>query len=109
MVITFLRHGCADSGIHLIVDRFANRDLFMRYQFGMSVGHTYMHRNFPPPKIPVIPADFDYREMGKTPEEVTAEDTIDAVKALDGISDDIAHFEDMTDQEMQFYNDMYGS
>ena len=40
---------------------FADRDLFMRYHYGMSVGHTYMHKDaFPPPTIPQIPADFNH-------------------------------------------------
>ncbi|KAJ3546960.1 hypothetical protein NMY22_g1843 [Coprinellus aureogranulatus] len=44
------------------VNRFVDRDTFMRYQLGMSVGHTYMHTMpaFPPPHIPSIPADFDH-------------------------------------------------
>jgi hypothetical protein len=41
--------------------RFADRDMFMRYQLGMSVGHTYMHTSsFPSPSVPVIPLDFDH-------------------------------------------------
>ena len=42
--------------------RFADRDLFMRYQHGMSVGHTYMHsKDSPAPTpIPSIPSDFDH-------------------------------------------------
>ncbi|TEB21302.1 hypothetical protein FA13DRAFT_1643041, partial [Coprinellus micaceus] len=45
------------------INRFADRDLFMRYQYRMSVGHVYMHTNiqFPPlVPIPSIPPDFDY-------------------------------------------------
>jgi hypothetical protein len=35
--------------------------MFMRYQFGMSVGHTYMHTSsFPAATIPAIPPDFDH-------------------------------------------------
>ena len=42
--------------------RFADRDLFMRYQYGMAVGHTYMHTGvFPDPApVPVLPNDFDH-------------------------------------------------
>lgn len=41
--------------------RFADRDMFMRYQYGMSVGHTYMHTAaFPPPRIPSLPPDFKH-------------------------------------------------
>lgn len=42
--------------------RFADRDLFMRYQHGMSVGHNYMHsKHSPAPAlIPLIPSDFDH-------------------------------------------------
>jgi hypothetical protein len=33
----------------------------MRYQFGMSVGHTYMHAaSFPVSTVPAIPPDFDH-------------------------------------------------
>lgn len=33
----------------------------MRYQYGMSVGHSYMHRGrFPPANVPNIPDTFDY-------------------------------------------------
>ncbi|TEB19263.1 hypothetical protein FA13DRAFT_1719017 [Coprinellus micaceus] len=40
------------------INRFADRDLFMRYQPGMSVGHAYMHtKAFPGPNIP---HDFDH-------------------------------------------------
>ncbi|RXW25755.1 hypothetical protein EST38_g7 [Candolleomyces aberdarensis] len=39
---------------------FVDRDMFMRYQWGISVGHTYMHQNFPAPTIPTIPPDFDF-------------------------------------------------
>ena len=39
---------------------FVDRDMFMRYQYGMSVGHTYMHSLFPIPTLPSIPTDFDY-------------------------------------------------
>ena len=43
--------------------RFADRDMFMRYQYGMSVGHAYMHQGaFPPPHVPSIPPDFDHCE-----------------------------------------------
>ncbi|KAJ3504726.1 hypothetical protein NMY22_g17828 [Coprinellus aureogranulatus] len=43
------------------INRFADRDAFMRYQYGMSVGHTYMHTaSFPEAKVPSIPAGFDY-------------------------------------------------
>ncbi|KAF6744225.1 hypothetical protein DFP72DRAFT_1078931 [Ephemerocybe angulata] len=42
------------------VNRFADRDLFMRYQYGMSVGHAYMRDDFPVSKIPSIPQDFDF-------------------------------------------------
>lgn len=35
--------------------------MFMRYQFGMSVGHTYMHApSFPTPAMLVIPPNFDH-------------------------------------------------
>lgn len=35
--------------------------MFMRYQYGMSVGHVYMRMEaFPPPQIPVIPEDFEH-------------------------------------------------
>jgi hypothetical protein len=43
--------------------RFADRDLFMRYQYGMSVGHKYMYDptvEFPSMNIPSIPANFDH-------------------------------------------------
>ncbi|KAF6765315.1 hypothetical protein DFP72DRAFT_1039273 [Ephemerocybe angulata] len=34
----------------------------MRYQYGMSVGHTYMYSGiFPPPTVPEIPPTFDHR------------------------------------------------
>ncbi|RXW21632.1 hypothetical protein EST38_g4229 [Candolleomyces aberdarensis] len=42
------------------VNRFVDRDMFMRYQYGMSVGHVYMHSLFPLPLLPSIPPDFDY-------------------------------------------------
>ncbi|KAJ2935903.1 hypothetical protein H1R20_g1191, partial [Candolleomyces eurysporus] len=42
------------------INRFVDRDMFMRYQYGMSVGHVYMHPLFPVPKLPSIPSDFDY-------------------------------------------------
>ncbi|TEB36972.1 hypothetical protein FA13DRAFT_1787257 [Coprinellus micaceus] len=46
------------------INRFADRDLFMRYQYGMSIGHQYMHDkdgDFPPlAPIPSIPDNFDY-------------------------------------------------
>ncbi|KAF5325806.1 hypothetical protein D9611_000607 [Ephemerocybe angulata] len=46
----------------MLQPRFADRDLFMRYQYGMSVGHTYMYGGtFPPPSIPEIPPTFDHR------------------------------------------------
>lgn len=41
--------------------RFVDRDMFMRFQFGMSVGHTYMHApSFPAAAVPAIPPDFDH-------------------------------------------------
>ncbi|KAJ2923824.1 hypothetical protein H1R20_g13272, partial [Candolleomyces eurysporus] len=42
------------------INRFVDHDMFMRYQYGMSVGHIYMHSLFPRPKLPSIPSDFDY-------------------------------------------------
>ncbi|KAJ3533279.1 hypothetical protein NMY22_g7397 [Coprinellus aureogranulatus] len=43
------------------INRFADRDLFMRYQYGLSVGHTYMYTDdFPRARVPVIGADFNY-------------------------------------------------
>ncbi|KAJ3510729.1 hypothetical protein NMY22_g15881 [Coprinellus aureogranulatus] len=43
------------------INRFADRDIFMRYQYGMSVGHAYMRTAaFPDPFIPSIPSDFDH-------------------------------------------------
>ncbi|KAJ3549639.1 hypothetical protein NMY22_g803 [Coprinellus aureogranulatus] len=43
------------------INRFADRDLFMRYQYGMSVGHWYMQDlAFPPAHIPIIPSGFDH-------------------------------------------------
>ena len=33
----------------------------MRYQYGLSVGHTYMHQEaFPEASVPSIGADFDH-------------------------------------------------
>ncbi|KAJ3521207.1 hypothetical protein NMY22_g12407 [Coprinellus aureogranulatus] len=53
--------GAQDLWNAYLVNRFADRDLFMRYQYGMSIGHTYMrHPTFPPPAVPPIPANFDY-------------------------------------------------
>ncbi|KAJ3524956.1 hypothetical protein NMY22_g10778 [Coprinellus aureogranulatus] len=40
------------------INRFADRDLFMRYQYGLAVGHTYMHRA--QAEIPSIPRNFDH-------------------------------------------------
>jgi hypothetical protein len=42
--------------------RFADRDLFMRYQYGMAVGHRYMRKLDPSKRatVPSIPADFDF-------------------------------------------------
>lgn len=40
--------------------RFVDRDMYMRYQWGMSVGHSYMYPKFPPPSIPTIGPDFDH-------------------------------------------------
>ncbi|KAF5318999.1 hypothetical protein D9611_012683 [Ephemerocybe angulata] len=49
------------------LNKFADRDLFMRYQYGMSVGHTYMYSGtFPPPKVPEIPPTFDHRTSRPT-------------------------------------------
>ncbi|TEB15351.1 hypothetical protein FA13DRAFT_1721217 [Coprinellus micaceus] len=43
------------------INRFVDRDMFMRYQYGMSVGHAYMlNAAFPGPQVPVIPHDFDH-------------------------------------------------
>ncbi|KAF6741225.1 hypothetical protein DFP72DRAFT_946054 [Ephemerocybe angulata] len=49
------------------LNRFADRDLFMRFQYGMSVGHTYMRGMFPPPSVPEIPPDFDHCILRPTP------------------------------------------
>ena len=58
--------------------RFADRDLFMRYQYGMAVGHRYMRKLDPARRttIPSIPTDFDFNmsfpEAGRADgEEVT--------------------------------------
>ncbi|KAJ2914408.1 hypothetical protein MD484_g6007, partial [Candolleomyces efflorescens] len=43
------------------VNRFVDRDMFMRYQYGMAVGHVYSHKApFPPPVVPLIPSNFDH-------------------------------------------------
>ncbi|RXW13768.1 hypothetical protein EST38_g12086 [Candolleomyces aberdarensis] len=42
------------------VNKFVDRDMFMRYQWGMAIGHKYMYPNFPPPVIPSIPPEFDF-------------------------------------------------
>ncbi|KAJ2929444.1 hypothetical protein H1R20_g7651, partial [Candolleomyces eurysporus] len=42
------------------VNKFVDRDMFMRYQWGMAVGHRYMYPDFPPPAIPPISPDFDF-------------------------------------------------
>ncbi|TEB24923.1 hypothetical protein FA13DRAFT_1796782 [Coprinellus micaceus] len=43
------------------INRFVDRDMFMRYQLGMAVGHAYTHTaGYPPPRIPTIPPDFDH-------------------------------------------------
>ncbi|KAF6742404.1 hypothetical protein DFP72DRAFT_1081941 [Ephemerocybe angulata] len=47
------------------LNRFADRDLFMRFQYGMSVGHEYMRHKFPSPSIPTIPPDFDFCVLPK--------------------------------------------
>ncbi|KAJ3504239.1 hypothetical protein NMY22_g17988 [Coprinellus aureogranulatus] len=60
-----------DTWNEYYINRFADRDLFMRFQYGMSVGHTYMHGDFPPPKVPCIPPDFDYHLLS---EEDVAQD-----------------------------------
>ncbi|KAJ3529705.1 hypothetical protein NMY22_g8891 [Coprinellus aureogranulatus] len=54
-----------DTWKEYYINRFADRDLFMRYQYGMSVGHTYMHSYFPPPQVPHIPPDFDYHMLSE--------------------------------------------
>ncbi|RXW11255.1 hypothetical protein EST38_g14600 [Candolleomyces aberdarensis] len=50
------------------INRFVDRDMFMRYQYGMSVGHVYMHSLFPRPKLPSIPSDFDYALQESPPQ-----------------------------------------
>ena len=60
---------------HLEIERgtrFVDRDMFMRYQYGMSVGHVYMHSLFPLPTLPSIPPDFDYC-LQDTPHPVSHE------------------------------------
>ncbi|TEB34018.1 hypothetical protein FA13DRAFT_1789210 [Coprinellus micaceus] len=52
------------------INKFADRDLFMRYQYGMAVGHTYMHRT--KAQVPSIPADFDHHL--EFPEDEAGED-----------------------------------
>ncbi|TEB38585.1 hypothetical protein FA13DRAFT_1784905 [Coprinellus micaceus] len=42
------------------INKYVDRDMFMRYQWGMSIGHTYMFAGFPPPSLPSIPSDFDF-------------------------------------------------
>lgn len=37
-----------------------DRDAFMRYQYGMSVGHKYTHTSAFPPSLPSIPPGFDH-------------------------------------------------
>lgn len=49
-------------GTDSLFSRFVDRDMFMRYQLGMSVGHAYMQSlpAFPPPEAPSIPSNFDH-------------------------------------------------
>ncbi|RXW24928.1 hypothetical protein EST38_g992 [Candolleomyces aberdarensis] len=50
------------------INRFVDRDMFMRYQYGMSVVHVYMHALFPFPKLPSIPLDFDHCLQESSPQ-----------------------------------------
>ncbi|TEB24443.1 hypothetical protein FA13DRAFT_1797302 [Coprinellus micaceus] len=53
-----------DTWESYFINKFADRDLFMRYQYGMSIGHLYMHTaKFPPPHVPTIPSGFDHCEI----------------------------------------------
>ncbi|TEB04049.1 hypothetical protein FA13DRAFT_1807685 [Coprinellus micaceus] len=53
------------------VNRFVDRDMFMRHQYSMSVGHTYMHGpSFPPVHIPSVSPDFDHcLDLSAPPEQ----------------------------------------
>jgi hypothetical protein len=66
----------------------------MRYQFGMSVGHTYMHGpDFPTATIPSLPSDFDYcldhdkREHAQGPS--STDSTSGAVLSVNGPSESL--------------------
>ncbi|KAF6760393.1 hypothetical protein DFP72DRAFT_882097 [Ephemerocybe angulata] len=65
------------------LNRFADRDLFMRFQYGMSVGHTYMRGMFPPPSIPEIPPDFDHCILRPTPRKKAPKKSGQASAPLD--------------------------
>lgn len=57
--------------------------MFMRYQYGMSVGHTYMNTAaFPPPHVPTLPPDFKHYMSQEELEEVVR--SCDGVELADG-------------------------
>ncbi|KAJ3526888.1 hypothetical protein NMY22_g9993 [Coprinellus aureogranulatus] len=90
------------------VTRFADRDTFMRFQYGMSVGHTYMHEShFPSAVIPSIPTNFDW--CLDIPSN--GGDNDDGEEEM-GWSGGIGYerqggLEDMDDRELAVYQEMY--
>lgn len=126
----FIRRQLAGWADPDIVRRFADRDLFMRYQYGMSVGHTYMQKpNFPQATVPTIPPSFDYHltaPASSQPEtEGSGSDSSSSAVAMDPPEDgeddedeDVGsdadddkeedYVDTLEDREFAALNDMYG-
>ena len=79
----------------------------MRFQFGMSVGHSYMYKPqspFPEAHVPTVPARMDWCLDVQNPGEDSEEDVEEGISGYDGLGGGL---EDMDDRELAVYHEMY--